>query len=732
MSKQLPISLEEFMELSWDVVCIIDENGYFTSVSQASEKIWGYKPEELEGKSFLDLIAEQDRTSPSPIENIIQKEKKENQFKSQFNHKKGHLVPMTWSVKYKKEKSLLYCIAKETSPIKKEKSEKEKILKSTDALINGTENFIWSIDREYKLIACNQVMKDRFLKDLNFDLKVGQNMLEIPILGEEYLESWKKLYNRCLAGEKINVEISPTEKNKQLEPAWIQANLTPIYDHEKIIGLVCHSTDVTEKVLNRKGIVKTLEDKNNILESISDAFYALDKDYNFTFVNQSALKTMRKDRNDLIGKNAFEEFPQLKKTIFKKYIDEVKKTGKPAQFEFYYEFYDLWFDESIYPNQGGFSIYYKDITKRKIISQALKEAYEKESEILESISDAFVAVNKNFEFIYLNKRAENFLNTKKKEVLGKNIWDLVGYAKGSIAEIELNKSLNNIESRAFDYYNEYMDIWFNIKSYPSKSGLSIYFRDITQEKKQQGKLKSLNEELQQYTQKLEQSNKDLEQFAYIASHDLQEPLRMVSSFMLQLKKKYGNQLDDKAQTYINFAVDGTQRMRQIIVDLLEFSRVGTQNEKLEELDLNEEIAEVLSLLHTSVNKKNVDLEIEELPKICYPKTAIRQLFHNLIGNAIKYSNKVIKPKIEIRWKENNYEFQFEIKDNGIGIEEKNQDKIFQIFKRLHSKSEYSGTGLGLAICKKIVEKYGGTIWVESQLGNGSSFYFTLPKNLDVC
>lgn len=729
MSNQIQISLEDFMELSLDILCTIDQNGYFTSVSQASERIWGYKPEELEGTLFLDHVAPQDLEATKKINQEIKNGKEVVYFENYYVHKKGHLVPMAWSVKYKQEKSLLYCIAKETSPFKKEKSEKEKILKSTDALINGTENLIWSIDREYKLLACNQAMKSRFLNDLHFELKVGQNMLKIPILSEDYLQSWKTLYDRCLKGEKINIEIPPTENNKQLKPAWIQANLTPIFDHENIIGLVCHSTDVTEKVLNRKEIVKTLEDKNNILESISDAFYALDKDYNFTFVNQSALKAMRKGRNDLIGKNLFEEFPQLKKTIFIKYLDEVSKTRKPAQFEFYYEFYDLWFDESIYPNQDGFSVYFKDITKRKIISQALKEAHEKESEILESISDAFVAVNKNLEFTYLNKKAEKFLDTKKEKILGKNIWELVGYAKDSIADIELNKSLKNNESRVFNYYNEQFKIWYNVKSYPSKSGLSIYFRDITYEKQYQEKLELLNTELKLYTHKLEESNKELEQFAYIASHDLQEPLRMVSSFMSQLKNKYEDKLDDKAQTYINFAVDGAQRMRQIIIDLLEFSRAGTQKERLEKLDLNDEMAEVLSLLHSSITQNNIDFEIVELPEIYYSKTAIRQIFHNLIGNAIKYSSKNGKSKVEITWKENKKEFQFEIKDNGIGIEKRYHEKIFQIFQRLHAKAEYAGTGLGLAICKKIVEKYGGTIWVESQLGIGSSFHFTLPKNL---
>jgi len=583
MAKHLPISLEDFMELSLDILCTIDHNGYFVSVSQACEKIWGYKPEELEGTLFLDYVAPQDLEATKKIDQKIINGKEVAYFENHYVHKKGPLVPMLWSSKYDNDKKIIYCVAKEISEIKKKESTREKIIKSSQTIINGTQNFIWSIDKNYQLLAFNKAMEDRFFKELNFELKIGQNILEIPLLPDNYIEKWKSLYDRCLKGEEINTEISPSEQ-KDIKPTWIQANLTPIYEDKEIIGLVCHSSDVTEKVQNKKGIENALVEKENILDSISDAFYALDKNYNFTYVNESALKTMRKDQNDLIGKNAFKEFPQLKKSVFKDYLEEVKRTRKPAQFEFYYEYYDLWFDESIYPSEDGFSVYYKDITKRKIITQALEEAYKKENEILESISDAFVAVDKDYNFIYFNKKAEELLQIKKEKAIGKNMWELFNYAKGSIAENEYKKSFKNNETRIFDFYNEPLNTWLNIKSFPSKKGLSIYFRDITHEKKQQEELEKLNTDLNEYARKLEESNKELEQFAYIASHDLQEPLRMVSSFMVLLKKKYENQLDDKAQTYINFAVDGTERMRKIIVDLLDFSRAGTEHESLEKLD----------------------------------------------------------------------------------------------------------------------------------------------------
>jgi PAS domain S-box-containing protein len=853
------IHLQDFMDISLDIVCVIDSEGKFTTVSKACKKIWGYDPEELIGKDFINYVAKADRTESKEVAEQIKKGREVTHFENHHIHKNGNLVPMVWSAKYEPKKRLIYCTAKNNSPIKKRNAEKEKIIQSYQSIINGTQNLIWCIDKNYRLLVLNDALKLRFKEKFNFNLEVGQKMIDFPPQHQDYIDRWKSLYDRCLKGENISIDIPPS-KNKKVEPTWIHANLTPIYKNSEIVGLVCHSTDITEKkkielelkkqnelvqnilehiqmgvvvytisngqkllinndfceiygwpdveltdmssflekiypdkayreeitlrieadiksgdinrmkwnevkittkegktkyvdakniplfdqdlmistvfdvtqkVENKKELERALQEKNNILESISDAFYALDKNYRFIYVNNSALKAMGKSINELKGKYLFKEFPELKKTIFTDYLEKVKKTGNPVQFEFYYQYYDLWFDESIYPSQDGYSIYFKNITERKIISQALEEAYEKESEILESISDAFVAVDRDFNFTYFNRKAENLLNITKEEALGKNQWDLFEYAKGSIAEKEYNKSISNNETRTFDYYNEPLNMWLNIRTYPSKNGLSIYFRDITQEKEHQKELERLNSELKNYTQKLEQSNKDLEQFAYIASHDLQEPLRMVSSFMTQLQNKYVNQLDDKAQTYINFAVDGAKRMRQIIVDLLEYSRVGTQTEKLQKLDLNEEVAEVLSLLHPSINKKNIDFEIDELPEINFSRTAIRQLFHNLIGNAIKYSNAKIRPKIEVKFKEDQYHFRFEISDNGIGIDSKHQEKIFQIFQRLHSKSQYSGTGLGLAICKKIVEKYGGKIWVDSQLEIGSSFFFTIPKNIEL-
>lgn len=226
---------------------------------------------------------------------------------------------------------------------------------------------------------------------------------------------------------------------------------------------------------------------------------------------------------------------------------------------------------------------------------------------------------------------------------------------------------------------------------------------------------------------LKSKNEDLEAFAYSASHDLQEPLRMISSFLTQLENKYSNQLDDKAKKYIFFAVDGAKRMRQIILDLLEYSRVGKLNGEMEWIDCNELIDQVNSLNKKLISDKSVSFKTRNLPKIFAHKTPLYQVFQNLIGNAIKYVNADVPPEIQIEGFDMGKEWRFAIRDNGIGINPEYFDKIFVIFQRLHGKDEFEGSGMGLSIVKKIIENLGGKIWVESKLGKGSTFIFTIPK-----
>ena len=235
-------------------------------------------------------------------------------------------------------------------------------------------------------------------------------------------------------------------------------------------------------------------------------------------------------------------------------------------------------------------------------------------------------------------------------------------------------------------------------------------------------------ELNKQTKELEKSNAELENFAYIASHDLQEPARMVSSFTKLLSEKYGDQLDGKGRKYIANAYDSSVRMRRLISDLLEYSKVGTEQQPLEKVDLNQTLSRVLDDLHLFTKECNSHILVQgELPEIWVDEMQMSRLFQNLIQNAVKYRHDSRDPIVQISVLEKEACWEFSFKDNGVGIEEEHFEKAFKIFQRLVGRDKYEGTGIGLALCKRIVERHKGTIWIESKVNEGSVFMFTISK-----
>jgi two-component system CheB/CheR fusion protein len=240
-------------------------------------------------------------------------------------------------------------------------------------------------------------------------------------------------------------------------------------------------------------------------------------------------------------------------------------------------------------------------------------------------------------------------------------------------------------------------------------------------------LKETQLALEQQAIELKQSNADLEQFAYISSHDLQEPLNTAASFAKLLKRRYESRLDGDANDFIDFIVDATDRMKKIIRSLLEYSRVSSVGKETDAVPLEKVLGEVRSNLQQRLEETGADLQVGPMPTVRANETQLLQLFQNLVGNALKFRSEA-PPVITVRAEEEPGHWLFRVTDNGIGMNMKYAgEKIFQVFQRLHSREEYEGTGIGLAICKKIVERHGGTIWAESQPGEGSVFYFTLKK-----
>lgn len=269
--------------------------------------------------------------------------------------------------------------------------------------------------------------------------------------------------------------------------------------------------------------------------------------------------------------------------------------------------------------------------------------------------------------------------------------------------------------------------WFRMSKMPLHDlkgnvvGILSVYEDISEQRK-------MEETLQESLRVLERSNKELEQFAYVASHDLQEPLRLVSSYTQLLALRYKGKLDDKADEFIGYAVDGARRMQQLILDLLAFSRVGNKELPFVSVDCDAILEQAIKNLSMAIHESKAAITHDRLPTVMGIGNLLGQLFQNLIGNAIKFhGNEPPQIHIGVRRGEKEKDWVFYVRDNGIGIAPEFFERIFVIFQRLHSRSKYEGTGIGLAICKRIVERHGGRIWVESELDRGSTFYFTIPE-----
>lgn len=382
-----------------------------------------------------------------------------------------------------------------------------------------------------------------------------------------------------------------------------------------------------------------------------------------------------------------------------------------------------------------------DITEKKRADESLI----KERSLLRAIIDnlpiqIYVKDTAGKHIINNRYQYEHSLGAKTEgETLGKTVYDYFpkeiadGMAAYDRKIIQDGKPAMNVEEYYFDRNGN--RVWLLTNKVPLKDakgkvvGLVGMSRDVTDRKDEEEKLKNLNDELQKKAQELEKSNEELEQFAYIASHDLQEPLRMITGFLGLLEKKYDPLLDKKGKEFIHYAVDGARRMKTIIMDLLAYSRVGRMDEKVKEVAIEEIVNNILGLQKELIHQKRAAIILGKLPKLKIPIAPIHQVFQNLINNAVKYQHPEQQPKIKIQAAEKADFWEFQVIDNGIGIPKSFQSRVFILFSRLHANKSYSGSGIGLAMSKKIIENLGGTIGFHSEEGKGSTFYFTVPKSL---
>ncbi|MGI8906141.1 MAG: PAS domain S-box protein [Candidatus Sumerlaeaceae bacterium] len=372
----------------------------------------------------------------------------------------------------------------------------------------------------------------------------------------------------------------------------------------------------------------------------------------------------------------------------------------------------------------------RDISVRTAAEKHLAQMESRYRGLLEAAPDAMVVVNQGGEIVLLNVQAEKQFGYSRDELLGQKVTNIIpdGFAERLIADalrseedalsqqIGTGIELNGHRRDGTEFPIEIM--LSPLKSDDETVLVTAAIRNITARKQTEA-------ELLQKVAELNRSNEELGQFAYIASHDLQEPLRMVASYTQLLSRRYSGKLDAEADEFIAYAVDGASRMQRLIQDLLAFSRVGTKGKTIIETSSEDALLRALRNLSSAIGESNAVVTHDPLPSVMADATQLTQLFQNLVGNAVKYQNPGM-PEVHVSAvRDESDRWSFSVKDNGLGIDPQYFEKIFGMFQRLHKRNEFAGTGIGLAICKKIVERHGGTISVESSPGDGATFRFAL-------
>jgi PAS domain S-box-containing protein len=493
--------------------------------------------------------------------------------------------------------------------------------------------------------------------------------------------------------------------------------------------------EVTERKRAEAELTEQAERSSLLFEHAPDAVYLSDLRGTFLDGNRAAEELLGYRREELIGQSflkldllPWSEVPKAAELLVRNTFGEatgpdelklLRKDGTVVVVEICTHVVTI----------GGRKVVLgsaRDITERRRTEAALRESEERFRGIFDAAWDGMVLSEvETGRFVTANGAFCDMLDYGRQQVVGLSMPDI--HPSDSLARIKESFDVMaagkislapDIPVKRRDGSVFYADVSAASISLGRKSYLISVFRDIT-ERKQAEEVLLIKE------REIKRSNADLEQFAYVASHDLQEPLRMVSSYTQLLARRYEGKLDKEADEFIRFAVDGASRMQLLINDLLQYSRVGRRGKEPQPSDSGAVLERALQNLKLTIEDNEGSVTYDLLPVVMADDRQLEQLFQNLVGNAIKYHG-TEPPRVHISAECSDGWWTFAVKDNGIGIEPQYHERIFQVFQRLHTRKEYSGTGIGLAVCARIVERHGGRIWVESEPGKGSTFMFTLP------
>jgi PAS domain S-box-containing protein len=635
------------------------------------------------------------------------------------------------------------------------------------AIIEGTANSIWAFNEQFEIVYINRVFKQEFYQTFGIWLEPGTSL--INSLPEVIRPFWKKRYERVLNNEQFTVEDDVDTENGIV---YIQVTFNPIVKKGQVIGGSCFGSNITLRKLEEIELLKAKEqaeaneEKYRLSESDMQEAQRLAHIGSWHWDLQTGLVAWSKELYNINGHH-----PNLPVPVFadmasfytadswkalNEAVTKTFNTGEPYNLDFEMVKPD---GTIIFTNTRGCANYneageminlhgtVQDITERKLYEEKLNEslALLRIAGIKAKLGGWNVNLKENRSY-WSDEVAAIHEMPKGYAPL---VQDGINFYAPEWRE-KITKVFTDCAQQGIPY-DEEMEIitaggkrvWIKTIGEAVRDDKGTIFKvqgafqDISGRKKIENEIRQLNETLEnrisERTSQLETVNKELtfhlselEQFSYVSNHDLQEPLRTLSQFTQLFNEKYAGKLDEEGNKYVDFIHKSAVRMKLLVKDLLEYSLLGKESVKTL-VDCNKIIDAVLSDLDDSIRASNAKITTQELPVFSGYETEMRQLFQNLIGNAIKYQKQDNRPEIHISAESREKEWIFSIKDNGIGIDQKHFEKIFIIFQRLHNRNEYDGTGIGLANCRKVVGMHGGRIWVASTPGEGSVFMFTIPK-----
>src|SRR6478672_2943635 len=669
-------------------------------------------------------------------------------------------------------------------------------------LVERTTDWVWEIDAGGSFTYVSPQVRDI----LGYEPKEMLGKTTLAWMSVEEAERFSAVLQTYLSQQQPFTRLEKTLMHKKGNLVVLETSGSPVFDHQgKLQGYHGIARDITSAKLAEQQRLQLLEREQaarleaeaartqitNIFESITTAFFALDHQWRFTYLNQQAQPLLKSKREQLLGKNIWEVYPQSVGSLFYEQYHKAVAEQVSVEFEAFSPLLNSWLEVHAYPSQDGLSVYFEDITERKQAQEELERQIRR-SQLFSEIS-LKIRQSLQVEEVLQTTVTEVQRILQADRVLIYRIWP--DGSGGGVAEAVLPDwpSLlgKNFPSEVFpeDYQQLYQqgriraidDVEHSglapclvdfVKQFQIKAKLvvpiilnhrlwglliahqcshtrhwSTFEQEILQQLADQISIAltqaQLLEQETRQRQELMRSNEELQQFAYIASHDLQEPLRKIQAFGDRLKTKYEAVLTEQGRDYLERMQNAANRMQFLINDLLSLSRVSSKTQCIAPINLAQATQEVLSDLEIRVQQTQAKVEVGELPTLNADPIQMRQLLQNLLSNALKFHREHEPPVIKIYSRHLSGQeqqrsgiiptteaYQIFIEDNGIGFEEKYLDRIFNVFQRLHNRSEYEGTGMGLAICRKIVENHGGSITAKSTLGQGTTFVVTLPIQED--